>query len=156
MTETSEVGVADVEAAEVRKIVVGIDGSEHSVRALRWAAGEAALRGIELHMVTCWTYPPALAILPLDVDPWNSHDFHRNATAVLHAAVEKAGLDAAEFPWLADVRCGPAAQVLVELSGHAELMVVASRGLGGFKGLLLGSVSQQVVAHAACPVVVVH
>lgn len=144
------------EDAEVRKIVVGVDGSEHAVRALRWAADEATLRGIELQMVTCWAYPPVLAVMPLDVNPWNDRDFHEHARAELQAAVTKVGLDDVAFPWRADVRCGPAAQVLIGESEHAELMVVASRGRGGFAGLLLGSVSQQVVAHAKCPVVVVH
>jgi nucleotide-binding universal stress UspA family protein len=143
------------EDAQVRKIVVGVDGSDHAIEALRWATGEATLRNIELQMVSCWEYPPVLAVMPLEVEPWSDHDFHETATADLHAAVEKVGLDESAITWRADVRCGPPAKILIEESTSAELVVVGSRGRGGFAGLLLGSVSQQVVAHAGCPVVVV-
>jgi nucleotide-binding universal stress UspA family protein len=144
-------------AAEPRRIVVGIDSSEHSVRALEWAAGEARLRRIELHVVSCWTFPAAMGAIPVAYGGWPEDEFAESAHKVLREAVAQASLDTGTgLRWTEEVRCGPPAAVMIDESERAEMIVVASRGRGGFAGLLLGSVSQQVAAHSHCPVVIVH
>jgi nucleotide-binding universal stress UspA family protein len=139
----------------MRRIVVGVDGSPSSLEALRWAAGEARLRGATLVALHAWTLPP--------VSTANqgarllASDFARirdGARKLLELAVAEAVPDK-EID-IARVVCeGPPAQALVASAEDADLLVVGSRGLGGFKGLLLGSVSREVAQHAPCPVVVV-
>ncbi len=132
-----------------KRIVVGIDGSETSQRALDWALDEARVRKAGVEVVHAWNapsiaVPPADAYTPLD-------DAARNL-------VEQA-LGQADTTRVTTVRSvvrrGSGGEVLVRLTDGADLVVVGSRGLGGFKGLLLGSVSHQVTHHARCPVVVV-
>lgn len=138
-----------------RKVVVGTDGSESSRLAIRWAAEEAARRGATLVVVTAWQYPvlttmPAFGVLP-PVD-----EMSEEAERALHAMLEEEGLVGRDdLTVLESVVQGPAAPALLEAAEDADLLVVGSRGHGGFKGLLLGSVSQAVVSHATCPVVVV-
>ena len=139
---------------KVSRIVVGADGSAASAAAVTWAAGEAAARGASLEVVHAWSIPaisdPVSMMpiqLPLDV-------MEQEARAVCDAAV--AAAKAAGAPSVTgSVRRGSAAEHLVAESKTADLVVVGSRGRGGFVGLLLGSVAQQVASHAACPVVVV-
>jgi nucleotide-binding universal stress UspA family protein len=138
-------------------IVVGVDGSEGSRAALRWAIAEGALRDASVDAVITWQSPTyaytGVAVMPPVVELAGA------ATAALDEtlAAETAGLTGAE----ADVTItpvvveGPAAAVLIERSRTADLLVVGSRGYGGFRGLLLGSVSHQCASHARCPVVVV-
>jgi nucleotide-binding universal stress UspA family protein len=135
-------------------IVVGIDGSDGSRLALEWALEEARLRDADvLAVYGLMLVPVAVPELPpmLDLDA-----LHDSAQAFLEAFVEE---PAGRFPEVA-VRCvvanGPAAESLVEASRDADLLVVGSRGLGGIRGMLLGSVGNQCVQHATCPVVVVH
>lgn len=133
-------------------IVVGVDGSEPSRRALRWAADQAKLTGAELTVVTTWEYPPTLGWAP----PYPS-DFDPNADA------EKAVRETIDAVLGTDpgvvvhvrVTEGHPAFVLTESAKGAELLVVGSRGHGAFAGMLLGSVSEYSAAHAQCPVVVV-
>jgi nucleotide-binding universal stress UspA family protein len=137
------------------RIVVGVDGSTPSKEALRWAVAEARLRGASLCVVYAWKMPIYMAngLAPLAIpDP----------TALRRAARER--LDGIVYEVsgdVADVRIeqkaveGRAAQVLVEESEGADLLVVGSRGHGGFAGLLLGSISQQCASHASCPVVII-
>ncbi len=135
-------------------IVVGVDGSDHSEHALRWAIAEAQLRHAGLHVVTTWSLVPAL-YGPVGVATYDqaagevSADAERIANAAVDAA-RAAGIDAD-----AVVRQAHAADTLIEISQDADLLVVGSRGHGGFAGLLLGSVSAQCAHHAACPVVIV-
>ena len=137
-------------------IVVGVDGSEGSKLALRWACEEAArLDGAKVVAVATWTYPVVAA------SPWmGGYDVPMDLTEptaqALQDAVDEvvaAGAPAAQIE--TKVVCGPAAGTLIEAGKDADLLVVGSRGLGGFTGLLLGSVSHQVAAHAPCPVIVV-
>jgi nucleotide-binding universal stress UspA family protein len=137
------------------RIVVGVDGSDCSKEALRWALSEARLRGTSLRAVYVWRMP---VFVPSGFAPVALPD-----RAALRAAAnqrldeivkEAVGGDA-------DVRIerkaaeGTAAQVLVQEAEGADLLVVGSRGHGGFAGLLLGSVSHQCAAHATCPVVII-
>lgn len=135
-------------------IVVGVDGSSGSGAALRFAVEEARLRNAALRVVTSW-HVPALAYsggFAVPIDPHEYEELAKAAAVEALAALEKetAGVD---------VEClakeGQAAKVLLEEAQGADLLVVGSRGHGGFAGLLLGSVSQQVAHHAPCPVVIV-
>ncbi|HZR12969.1 MAG TPA: universal stress protein [Acidimicrobiia bacterium] len=138
------------------RIVVGVDGSDGSVRALAWAAEEARLRGIGLLVVTCWTFPALVAPMPFQ-PPIAGEMLEDGARTTLQDAVDRAlGPEDEHGDVLAEVCEGSASQRLVELSTDAEMLVVGSRGRGGFAGLLLGSVSQHVAEHARCPVVIVH
>ncbi|MFE4635548.1 universal stress protein [Streptomyces sp. NPDC056773] len=135
-------------------IVVGVDGSNHSKQALRWAVAQAKAIGGRVHAVMSWE--------------WNTNPFAVSAaeqSELVHAedaARQKLADTVAEavgtspgVPVFRRVEQGSPAQVLVEASKEAELTVVGTRGYGGVKGALLGSVSQQVVQYAASSVVVV-
>jgi nucleotide-binding universal stress UspA family protein len=139
----------------VGTIVVGIDGSEGSLAALRWAADEARLRHARLEVVVSWQYPalstiPAFGVLP-PADEM-SDEAKRGLTALLH---DEGLADDPDLEVTEAVLQGPAGAALLEAAADADLLVVGSRGHGGFTGLLLGSVSHQCVTHATCPVVVV-
>ena len=133
------------------RIVVGVDGSPSSKEALRWAVAQARLTGQPVEAVISWDYPVNYAIAALSTFEWAA-----NATRVLETAVAETvdGEDAGRVTQR--VVRGHAAEGLLDVAADAGLLVVGSRGHGGFAGLLLGSVSQQVVTHATCPVVVVH
>lgn len=134
------------------RIVVGLDSSEESARALRWALDEARLRVAELHLVHA--YPtPELVALPAVVTLPSDDELRAAADEVISEQIEKAG-GAGDVAVTRTVRSGGAAAVLCEVAKGADLLVVGARGLGGFRGLLLGSVTHQVVAHSPCPVVV--
>jgi nucleotide-binding universal stress UspA family protein len=132
------------------RILVGVDGSPESLTALRTAATMQRGLGGRLRVVTAWAYPavPADGFVPPPVD------FGETAAGVQRAAlVEVLGEDGAGGVDTA-VTYGGAAQVLIEESRDADLLVLGSRGLGGFAGLLLGSVSRSVAEHAHCDVLV--
>jgi nucleotide-binding universal stress UspA family protein len=134
------------------RIVVGVDASEHAKRALRWARDEARLRDAQLELVHA-VHQPDLAAMPA-VLPMPSHEELIEAgEALIDELLGGEDVDGIEV--LRTVRSGGAAGVLCQAAREADLAVVGARGLGGFRGLLLGSVTQQVVAHASCPVVVV-
>ena len=137
------------------RIVVGVDGSEGAVQALRFAIEEARIRGAELRAVSAWHVPPAVygtgwAPASTDLD-----EFRKLAEASLRESVEEAGATEAGIEVTPVVREGHPVDLLLEESEGAALLVLGTRGLGGFKGLLLGSVSQQCAHHAPCPVVIV-
>jgi nucleotide-binding universal stress UspA family protein len=126
-------------AAERPRVVVGVDGSAGARAALLWAAAEAMRRGARLEVVHAWMAVGA----------------QQAATKVADDAASTAALI---YPTLDVVTSTPqiaAAQALLEAGVGADVLVVGPRGLGGFRGLLLGSVSHQCIEHAPCPVVVV-
>jgi nucleotide-binding universal stress UspA family protein len=138
-------------------IIVGIDGSHHSTRALEWALKEAAIQHAPLTVLTVhsvpaspWTGGPVL--LERDAD---------DQEKLFHAAEELTQKVASQLgeaqPESVTVRAisGFPAKELIEESRDADLVVVGSRGAGGFASLMMGSISSQVVGHAHCPVVVV-
>ena len=138
-------------------IVVGVDGSAGSAEALHFALAEAKLRGAKLKAVTAWTltYVAAPIGMMAPIDEGLIPELQENARAVLDKAIDDAlgvtpGVEVERA-----VLEGTPAQVLVEAAQGAELLVVGTRGRGGFAGLLLGSVSQQAAHHAPCPVVIV-
>jgi nucleotide-binding universal stress UspA family protein len=140
------------EVRMVGTIVVGIDGSEHSIAALRWAVDEGRLRGWEVHAVATWEFPHALN--PVTMFTIQSEPFVAEAEHALERAL--AAVDAQGVELKTEVVEATAAMYLVAASREADLVVVGSRGRGGFTGLVLGSVSQHLVSHARCPVLVHH
>lgn len=133
------------------RIVVGVDGSDASRDALRWAAHQAELTGSHLEIIMTWELPGSTWAIPL---PENV-DFEADAREALRRVVhETLGPDVGESV-TALVQEGHAAPVLVDASNGADLVVVGSHGRGAFAGMVLGSVSSHVVSHARCPVVVV-
>lgn len=133
------------------RIVVGVDGSPSSIDALRYAARIADLFDQPIEIVTTWDAPlygEATTAAGWEPEQW--------AEKVLDRAVDKAFGDTVPPNIVKTIRVGPPARTLVELSAHAAMLVVGSRGRGGFAGLLLGSVSAACAEHAYCPVLVVH
>ena len=130
----------------VTRIVVGVDGSEPSSEALDWALSLARITGAVVHVVQAWLAPVSYGYP--DVTAFRGDVEHN-----LRLMVKRA--EPADLAVTVELVDGAAAHVLVEASRDADLLVVGTRGYGGFTGLLLGSVSAQVVHHAACPVVVV-
>jgi nucleotide-binding universal stress UspA family protein len=134
------------------RIVVGVDGSEYSKDALRWAAGQAEVTGATLDVVAASPWPMFYGWTSADLA---GPDFARFAEQALTDTVDAVfGPD--RPAWLRTrVVEGHAGKVLVEASAGAELLVVGNRGYGGFYGVPLGSVSTYCVHHAHCPVTVV-
>jgi nucleotide-binding universal stress UspA family protein len=134
-------------------IVVGVDGSPNSEAALHWALAEAERRGADVLALHAWSIPPTASIGYVPPTPFGA--IRQAATACLEEVVRRAS---GPHP---GVRCeqvvaeGAAGQALVDAAQGASLLVVGTRGRGGFAGLLLGSVSQQCAHHAPCPIVIV-
>jgi nucleotide-binding universal stress UspA family protein len=130
------------------RIVVGIDGSEPARRAMQWAAREAALRHVPLTVLHAW-HPEYATDISAMAGALDESELEQEAKVVLDEATADCG--ATDGLLVRDV----AGNALVEASGSAALLVVGSRGRGGFAGLLLGSVSRRCAHHADCPLVVV-
>jgi nucleotide-binding universal stress UspA family protein len=137
----------------VGRIVVGVDASDGAVRATRWAASEAVMRGATLQLVHAFPTPELVA-LPSIVTLPSDDELRDAAQQVIDDTIAEAG-GVGDVEVTRTVHAGGAASVLCEVAAGADLLVVGARGLGGFRGLLLGSVTHQVVAHSPCPVVVV-
>ncbi|MFE0650072.1 universal stress protein [Streptomyces sp. NPDC059534] len=135
------------------RIVVGVDGSEPSLKALRWAAAQAALTGDSLQAVISWEYPASWATLM--PGPIPDFDPEQLAKQILDEALDKALDPGAAASATRTVVGGNAPQALLDAARGASLLVVGDRGRSGFKAAVLGSVSSHVTQHAPCPVVVV-
>ncbi|MEU0368854.1 universal stress protein [Streptomyces sp. NPDC006283] len=141
---------------ETGRIVVGVDGSDASKQALRWAVRQAEVTRGVVEAVTAWDFPEfhgALGWLP--PSSGDEAALEAEASKELTEAVEEAVGPQPPVEVRTAVRYGTPASVLLNASRSASLLVVGSRGLGGFAGLLLGSVAQHCIQHAACPVLVV-
>jgi nucleotide-binding universal stress UspA family protein len=135
-----------------RKVVAGIDGSDSSVLALRWAAHYAAALRARLDVVMAWEYPPSFGWAAIAPD-WNPADDVKEVLAETARAVFGEQVPPnVHF----ETAQGGAAKVLLDACEGATMLVVGSRGHGGFAGLLLGSVSGNVAEHAPCPVLIIH
>ncbi len=142
--------------AQDNRVIVGVDGSEPSKHALRWAQFIAHASGSTLEVIAAWQPFPSgwvgvgWAAMPSGFNP--AQDAEKSLTATVDEVFGEdrpAGLKLT-------VREGNAAQVLLEASAGARMLVVGSRGHGGFTGLLIGSVSSACTEHATCPVLVLH
>jgi nucleotide-binding universal stress UspA family protein len=139
-------------------ITVGVDGSAHSQQALEWAMQEAAIRNtmltvLSVHEVAAnhWTGNPMIV-------PADRADEEKDRRAAEDLVAKVSGQLGESRPSSVNVVAvsGLAAQELINASQDSDLVVVGSRGVGGFASLVLGSVTAKVVQHAACPVTVVH
>jgi nucleotide-binding universal stress UspA family protein len=137
------------EADVANTVVVGVDGSDASIDALRYGGWMAEMLRSTLTAVTSWRYPPAYdTYVPLQWSPeQDAQQILTDAINTAFGAEPPAGLRQV-------VRKGQPAQVLIDESSGARMLIVGSRGLGGFTGMLLGSVSSACAAHADCPVLV--
>jgi nucleotide-binding universal stress UspA family protein len=139
--------------APLGRIVVGVDGSPGSLAAFRWALHEGASRGLQVHAVTAWEFPLELTFGAM-ATVGDSHPVVA-AEEILVSALADAGVATDDDRVTTTPVEGHPAEVLMQKAVGAELLVVGSRGYGRIFGALLGSVSQYVAAHAACPVVVI-
>jgi nucleotide-binding universal stress UspA family protein len=131
------------------RIVVGVDGSEGSKAALRWAARQAEMTGASLEVVMTWELP----VTPYAV--WTDYDASGEARERLEATVQETLGTFNQNNIVVRTTEGRPALALRKAAEEADLLVVGSRGYGAFAGLLVGSVSQYCATHASCPVVVV-
>lgn len=140
---------------DIHLVVVGTDGSEEAERAVSFAADEAERRGASVRVVTAWHVPSAVyggGDAPM-VTPSVEESTRNAAEGVAQRAADRLRANGLEVE--TKVCHGQAADALLEEAKDADLLVVGSRGHGGFVGLLLGSVSQQCAHHASCPTAIV-
>jgi len=139
-------------SGQEHRIVVGVDGSDSSKAALRWAIRQAKLTGASVDAVTAWRYPAGYGWTPVG----SELDFESDAKRALTEALgEVSGLDP-DVPVRPLVAEGNTAEVLLRTAKGADLLVIGSRGHGGLTSALIGSVSLNCVLHAHCPVLVLH
>ncbi len=138
-------------ATKDHRVIVGVDGSDSSLDALRWAVDYARAVGGAVQAIRTWHYPWAMQTAPAQTDA----SVVNQIQGELDAAVARANIDSSGVTLENVVREGHAPLVLVNESANADLLVVGSRGRGEFAGMLLGSVSQHCANHAHCPVVIV-
>jgi nucleotide-binding universal stress UspA family protein len=138
-----------------RAVVAGVDGSECGLQAVRWAAAEALRRQLPLRLVAAHAWPSG----GLVGDPGLGVDYRAVLRDVVLGHLATAAADARQVAPELDIEqvevTGYPVPVLLGESAHAEIVVLGDRGLGGFTGLLIGSVAVEVTAHASCPVIVV-
>jgi nucleotide-binding universal stress UspA family protein len=142
---------SDARSTAAGTIVVGVDGSEASRDALRWAYRQAELTGSQLRALMSWEVPTTAYWFPFP----EGLDFQKGTEEALAKTLQETLGDKPVMPLTPVVVEGNPAAVLIRESGAADLLVVGSRGHGEFTGMLLGSVSEHCVAQADCPVVVV-
>jgi nucleotide-binding universal stress UspA family protein len=144
------------QGGDVPRIVVGVDGSAASRAAFRWAVRQAELTGATVQAITAWQYPVATggyAWAPVAVLDCN--DLQEAAEKTLADEISEVVGARTDIKLLPQAVEGNPAQVLLDATAGADLLVVGSRGHGGFASALLGSVSQHCVHHAACPVLII-
>jgi nucleotide-binding universal stress UspA family protein len=134
------------------RVIVGVDGSEGSRAALVWAAAEAAQWGVPLVAVWAWEFSPLIVATeaPTEIEELSKAAAHK-LQASLAAVLGEEQADHVEAMVVEDAP----ARALLDTATERDLIVVGSRGRGAVKGMLLGSVSQQVVHYAICPVTIV-
>ena len=149
-------------------IVVGVDGSPGSDAALRWALEEARLRHAPVRVVHAYQVPQTAPVDagvgiagPTHHPVFSAEDLERleaaaeqEAQGVIESSLERAGEAAKGLTIERAPLAGPPAEMLIAAGREAVLLVLGTRGHGGFVGLLLGSVSQQLAQHPPCPVVI--
>jgi nucleotide-binding universal stress UspA family protein len=141
---------------KAESVVVGVDGSAESAAAVAWAARYAKAMGATVRAVLAWHFPTTAGVPPVGITPPSvTAEVEQSRRDVLDQAIATAFGDPAVVPVERKIVYGHAAQVLIDESKDADLLVVGSRGHGAFTGMMLGSVSTHCVTHAECPVTVV-
>jgi nucleotide-binding universal stress UspA family protein len=135
-------------------IVVGVDGSRHAAEALRAAISQAELTDSLVHAVLAWEWPSIFSV-PEPLPGQEGLSFEEQAERRLDAAVERVVGMQPQPRIRKRVVQGSPTQVLLDAAQDAKLLVVGSRGYGGFKGIMLGSVSQHLAQYAPCSVLIV-
>lgn len=135
----------------IPSIVVGADGSDASVAALRWAIRQAKLIGAEVRVATGYSLPVTIFTAPT----YTEVDYERDAVEAQLSTIERATQGLRDVPMTTTVIETRPARLLTEMARDAELLVVGAHGPQGFRGMHLGSVANYCVHHAPCPVVVV-
>lgn len=136
------------------EVIVGVDGSPAAARALLWAAREARLRDVPLRVIHAWQLPLVDVADAAASSAVNAIAL-AEASHVLETATASVDPDHLPAPVRGTLVRGSAAKALLDAAGDEDVLVVGARGHGGLAGLLLGSVSDQVLRHSPCPVVVV-
>ncbi len=139
---------------EQRPVLVGVDGSEGSINALRWAAAEAARRGVTLRVLHIWT--PAPAMYTGYYAGFEGEGLEKAAQALLEDTLEKGLAGRTDVTVNAGLMLGTPGTTLIRQAAGAQLLVVGARGHEGFAELLLGSTSHRCTHHSPCPVAVIH
>lgn len=142
-----------MDTSSSNQVVVGIDGSDTSKAALRWAARLAPSLSATIHAIVAWEYPIIFGLEGGIPSEWRPDE---NAKEILSASLEEVFGKDRPAGLRGSISQGHPTFVLLDASKDAQMLVVGSRGLGGFAGLLLGSVSSACAEHAKCPVLVVH
>ncbi len=137
----------------MKELVVGVDGSDASLLALRWSVAVAERAGVPVRVVEAWSYP-RLSVISGAGDLAGPEEMDRRTVQDLQALIAKECGNVPDYVRPQPLR-GPAAGALLQTVTPTSVLVLGSRGLGGFTGLLLGSVSRECAAHAPCPVVIV-
>jgi len=135
------------------RIVVGVDGSESSKEALRWAARQGEMTGATLELLMTWEIPPAAYGYPVPMP--TGYDLSNESERELQNVIQEIRADFPSIDLERKVIEGRAGPALVAAADGADLLVVGNRGHGAVVGMLLGSVSEYCITHASCPVVVV-
>ncbi|MDI2129524.1 universal stress protein [Yinghuangia seranimata] len=130
-------------------VIVAVDGSPAAENAVDWAADEAMLRGVDLEILHAWEWKA------YEASDWYGHHLHNQGTEVVQTAAERARRRRPDLHVTTTVEHGQAEDVLTGATERAGLLVMGSRGRGGFTGMLLGSVSRAVATEAHCPTLVV-
>ncbi|HWH25994.1 MAG TPA: universal stress protein [Pseudolysinimonas sp.] len=138
---------------DATRILVGVDGSNSSIEALREAARISAAFGVPLEAITTWEFPVMLDGAYSRIEDWSPEE---DAQHILSDAINQAFGDAPPGGLERTILEGSPARVLIDESKSASMLVLGSRGHGGFVGLLLGSVSATCAEHAHCPVLIMH
>ncbi len=144
-------------SSKERKIVVGVEGSGGARAALKWAIQEAKFRHATVVVATAYS-PTYVPVSPdftyIPVDNFNvEEEVERMQRGLAEEVIAEA--EGGNVPVEYVRKKGSPADTLIEIAADADMLVVGSRGRGGFRGLLLGSVSQQIASHGSCPVVIV-
>jgi nucleotide-binding universal stress UspA family protein len=147
------------ETVRQQRIVVGVDGSRQSKAALRWALGQAELTGAVVEAINAWPVPVNTGFGPVECG-WVAggseiDELKKAAEEILNEALDEVRESHPAITVHTRAAAGHPASILLKAAAGADLLVVGSRGHGGFVGALLGSVSQYCVHHATCPVVVI-
>jgi nucleotide-binding universal stress UspA family protein len=152
IVRASDKQAAPKAAGADQRVVVGVDGSDDAAQALRWALVDARVRGAVAAVVHAWHPPYSLSFAAAAMD---LPAFEDAATRLLDRVVDAVEPEFRDVPIERVLVSGSPTDALLGAAQDAEVVVVGGRGVGGFRGLLLGSVSQQLAHHAPCPVVVV-